>query len=118
MPQAKSKARARPKSGARRATAKRTAKRSAPRRRAAPAGPAWTSPASQPALASDLSSMIDNRVRGGKLGVMIVSLSRGDTLFARNAGEMIKKQTLKYNRTRQANITKELIEIISGAEAL
>ena len=36
----------------------------------------------------------------------------------RNAGEMIKKQTLKYNRTRQAIITKELIEIISGAEAL
>jgi F-type H+-transporting ATPase subunit gamma len=36
----------------------------------------------------------------------------------RNAGEMIKKQTLKYNRARQAMITKELIEIISGAEAL
>jgi F-type H+-transporting ATPase subunit gamma len=36
----------------------------------------------------------------------------------RNAGEMIKKQTTKYNRTRQAQITKELIEIISGAEAL
>jgi F-type H+-transporting ATPase subunit gamma len=36
----------------------------------------------------------------------------------RNAGEMIKKQTLTYNRTRQAQITKELIEIISGAEAL
>jgi F-type H+-transporting ATPase subunit gamma len=36
----------------------------------------------------------------------------------RNAGEMIKKQTLIYNRTRQAQITKELIEIISGAEAL
>ncbi len=36
----------------------------------------------------------------------------------RNAGEMIKKQTIKYNRTRQAMITKELIEIISGAEAL
>jgi F-type H+-transporting ATPase subunit gamma len=36
----------------------------------------------------------------------------------RNAGDMIKKQTLKYNRTRQAMITKELIEIISGAEAL
>jgi F-type H+-transporting ATPase subunit gamma len=35
----------------------------------------------------------------------------------RNAGEMIKKQTQKYNRTRQAMITKELIEIISGAEA-
>ncbi len=36
----------------------------------------------------------------------------------RNAGEMIKKLTLNYNRTRQANITKELIEIISGAEAV
>ena len=36
----------------------------------------------------------------------------------RNAGEMINKLTLNYNRTRQANITSELIEIISGAEAL
>jgi len=36
----------------------------------------------------------------------------------RNAGEAINKLTLNYNRTRQANITRELIEIISGAEAL
>ena len=36
----------------------------------------------------------------------------------RNAGDMIKKQTMLYNRSRQAMITKELIEIISGAEAL
>ena len=36
----------------------------------------------------------------------------------RNAGDMINKLTLKYNRQRQAQITKELIEIISGAEAL
>jgi len=36
----------------------------------------------------------------------------------RNAGEVIDKLTLQYNRTRQAMITKELIEIISGAEAL
>jgi F-type H+-transporting ATPase subunit gamma len=36
----------------------------------------------------------------------------------RNAGEMIRKQTQTYNRSRQAMITKELIEIISGAEAL
>jgi F-type H+-transporting ATPase subunit gamma len=36
----------------------------------------------------------------------------------RNAGEMIRKQTLAMNRTRQAMITKELIEIISGADAL
>src|ERR1700742_1651761 len=36
----------------------------------------------------------------------------------RNAADMIRKQTLIYNRTRQAMITKELIEIISGAEAI
>ncbi len=36
----------------------------------------------------------------------------------RNAGEMIKGLTLTYNRTRQAMITTELIEIIAGAEAL
>lgn len=36
----------------------------------------------------------------------------------RNAGQMINKLTLNYNRTRQANITRELIEIISGAEAV
>jgi F-type H+-transporting ATPase subunit gamma len=36
----------------------------------------------------------------------------------RNAGDMIDRLTMNYNRTRQANITRELIEIISGAEAL
>ena len=36
----------------------------------------------------------------------------------RNAGEMIDRLTMQYNRTRQAEITNELIEIISGAEAL
>ena len=36
----------------------------------------------------------------------------------RNAGEMINKLTIFYNRSRQAYITKELIEIISGAEAV
>ena len=36
----------------------------------------------------------------------------------RNAGDMIDRLTLKYNRSRQAQITKELIEIISGAEAV
>jgi F-type H+-transporting ATPase subunit gamma len=36
----------------------------------------------------------------------------------RNAGDMIEQLTLHYNRTRQAQITRELIEIISGAEAL
>jgi F-type H+-transporting ATPase subunit gamma len=36
----------------------------------------------------------------------------------RNAGQMINRLTIQYNRSRQAAITKELIEIISGAEAL
>ena len=36
----------------------------------------------------------------------------------KNAGDMIKRLTLQMNRTRQATITKELIEIISGAEAV
>ena len=36
----------------------------------------------------------------------------------RNAGDLIKSLTIQMNRTRQAQITKELIEIISGAEAL
>jgi len=36
----------------------------------------------------------------------------------RNAGDMINKLTIFYNRSRQAYITKELIEIISGAEAV
>ena len=36
----------------------------------------------------------------------------------RNAGDMINKLTIQYNRTRQAAITTELVEIISGAEAL
>ena len=36
----------------------------------------------------------------------------------KNAGEMIDSLTLTYNRARQAKITKELIEIVSGAEAL
>jgi F-type H+-transporting ATPase subunit gamma len=36
----------------------------------------------------------------------------------RNAGEMIDRLTLNYDRTRQANITRELIEVVSGAEAL
>ncbi len=37
---------------------------------------------------------------------------------SRNAADMISKLTLKYNRARQAAITKELMEIISGAESI
>ena len=50
-------------------------------------------------------------------GEMGAKMSAMDSA-TRNAGEVIDKLTLQYNRTRQAMITKELIEIISGAEAL
>ena len=50
----------------------------------------------------------------GEQGARMVAMDNA----TRNAGEMIDSLTLKYNRTRQAFITKELIEIISGAEAV
>jgi F-type H+-transporting ATPase subunit gamma len=50
----------------------------------------------------------------GEHGARMASMDNA----TRNAGQMIGRLTLNYNRTRQANITKELIEIISGAEAL
>ena len=50
----------------------------------------------------------------GEMGAKMAAMDNA----TRNAGDMIRKQTLIYNRTRQAMITKELIEIISGAEAV
>lgn len=50
----------------------------------------------------------------GEMGARMTAMDNA----TRNAGEMIDKLTLTYNRQRQAQITKELIEIISGAEAL
>jgi F-type H+-transporting ATPase subunit gamma len=50
----------------------------------------------------------------GEMGAKMSAMDNA----TRNAGEMITKLTLSYNRQRQAQITKELIEIISGAEAL
>ncbi|WP_031235695.1 F0F1 ATP synthase subunit gamma [Asticcacaulis sp. AC402] len=59
-----------------------------------------------------LSSMLENNA-----GFYAAQMSAMDNA-TRNAGEMVNALTLKYNRSRQAQITKELIEIISGAEAL
>ena len=74
-----------------RSGSRRTGRRPARVARAvAPSAPGWTAPHGTPALAADLANMLDARVRGGKWGVMVVSLSRGDTLFARNAGEMMQ----------------------------
>jgi F-type H+-transporting ATPase subunit gamma len=58
------------------------------------------------------SAMLENQA-----GFFAVQMSAMDNA-TRNAGDMINSMTITYNRTRQAQITKELIEIISGAEAL
>jgi F-type H+-transporting ATPase subunit gamma len=50
----------------------------------------------------------------GEMGAKMTAMDNA----TRNAGEMIDKLSITYNRQRQAQITKELIEIISGAEAL
>jgi D-alanyl-D-alanine carboxypeptidase/D-alanyl-D-alanine-endopeptidase (penicillin-binding protein 4) len=63
----------------------------------------WTSPRGMAELSSDLGTMLDARVRSGKWGVMVVSLTRGDTLFARNAGEMmLPASTMKLFSTAAA----------------
>ncbi len=59
-----------------------------------------------------LSAMFENQA-----GFYAAQMSAMDNA-TRNAGDMINSLTIQYNRTRQAQITKELIEIISGAEAL
>jgi len=71
---------------------------------AAPAASsAWTSPHGAPALQSDLAGLIARNVRSGKFGAMVVSLTRGDTLFAQNAGEMMQPaSTMKLFSTAVA----------------
>ena len=71
---------------------------------AAPAASsAWTSPHGAPALQSDLAGLIGRNVRSGKFGAMVVSLTRGDTLFAQNAGEMMQPaSTMKLFSTAVA----------------
>ncbi len=59
-----------------------------------------------------LSAFVENAA--GEMGARMTAMDNA----TRNAGDMIHKLTLEYNRTRQAMITKELIEIISGAESL
>ena len=71
-------------------------------------------------LLDHLAGVAGGVVHRGHAGALLgggVLHQRADNA-TRNAGDMIRKQTLTYNRTRQAMITKELIEIISGAEAL
>ncbi|NUO38180.1 MAG: D-alanyl-D-alanine carboxypeptidase/D-alanyl-D-alanine-endopeptidase [Gemmatimonadaceae bacterium] len=63
----------------------------------------WTSPRGTSELSADFSSMINTRVRSGKFGVMVVSLTRGDTLFAHEAGDMMQPaSTMKLYSTAVA----------------
>ena len=59
-----------------------------------------------------LSALLENAA--GEQGARMTAMDNA----TRNAGDLIKRLTISYNRQRQAQITKELIEIISGAEAL
>ena len=59
-----------------------------------------------------LAALLENAA--GEMGAKMAAMDAA----TRNAGELIDKLNLEYNRTRQAKITKELIEIISGAEAV
>jgi D-alanyl-D-alanine carboxypeptidase/D-alanyl-D-alanine-endopeptidase (penicillin-binding protein 4) len=88
----------------RRKTVKRSARRTHSRRASAPvASTAWTSPKSAAELRNDLANMISTRVRSGRFGVMVTSLTRGDTLFAQNAGEMMQPaSTMKLFSTAVA----------------
>ena len=58
------------------------------------------------------SALLENQA--GEMGSKMTAMDNA----TRNAGDMIDKLTMTFNRTRQAQITSELIEIISGAEAL
>jgi F-type H+-transporting ATPase subunit gamma len=68
-------------------------------------------------LPRNISTQIFRALMENLAGFYAAQMSAMDSA-TRNAGDMIDKLTLKYNRSRQAQITKELIEIISGAEAL
>lgn len=79
---------------------KRAARPAAPTRRVtrAPVVPVlrFTTPRGEEALVSDLGSFLESRTKGGNWGAMVVSISRGDTLFARNAGvPMTPASTMK-----------------------
>jgi D-alanyl-D-alanine carboxypeptidase/D-alanyl-D-alanine-endopeptidase (penicillin-binding protein 4) len=91
------------KSTARKPAAKTPARRVSARRPVGPPPTAWTAPRGKDALVSDIGTMLSRRVRSGKFGVMIVSLTRGDTLFAQNAGEMMQPaSTMKLFSTAVA----------------
>jgi len=95
--------RTRPRAKTQKRPARRTTRRTRARGATPVASTAWTSPNGLPALTTDLSGMISTRIRSGRFGVMVASLTRGDTLFAQNAGEMMQPaSTMKLFSTAVA----------------
>ena len=76
----------------RRSSSRRTPVRTA--RALAPAVPAYTSPRSAAALATDLGSVLQAHTRGGVWGVLVASVTRGDTLFSSNADVLLKPASI------------------------
>jgi F-type H+-transporting ATPase subunit gamma len=71
----------------------------------------------EPSEEEILADLLPRNIAVQVLRALLARMSAMDNA-TRNAGDMINRLTLNYNRQRQAQITKELIEIISGAEAL
>src|SRR5215218_373272 len=95
--------RSRAKTQSKRTARRRTPVRRASRRSTPVASTAWTSPNGAAALSTDLAGMISTRVRSGQFGAMVASLTRGDTLFAQNAGTMMQPaSTMKLFSTAVA----------------
>ncbi len=63
-------------------------------RSTAPAGPAWSSPRTASALAADLAGALSAHTRGGTWGVMVMSVTRGDTLFSSNPDVLLKPASI------------------------
>lgn len=69
---------------------RRRSSRARPRRASAPPIPRYTAPRSASALESDMGVMIGGGVRSGRWGALVVSLTRGDTLFSRAPNELLQ----------------------------
>lgn len=87
---------ARSKAAQRRRPSRRSARRTPARAAATPAALRATAPVGASALAGDLSFLSGSRIRSGHFGALVVSLTRGDTLFARNASTpLVPASTMK-----------------------
>lgn len=85
----------------RRATPRRTPVRTA--RATVPVGPTWTSPRTAAALATDLGGILRNHTRDGQWGVLVLSVTRGDTLYSEQPDLLLKPaSTMKLMTTAVA----------------